>query len=125
MTYSLLRRFLAIVMAVSMANFGLVHCARAAVIGTDTVVRLDERAQAISRIEAQLARDEVREALIRYGVDPNQAQARVSALTDAEIAQLDQEIGKLPAGGDAGWVVLFIVLAVLIYLFATDKLQYR
>jgi hypothetical protein len=116
---------LAILLAVSIADFGLVQRVGAAVIGTDTVVQLDDRVQAISRIEAQLARDEVRQALIRYGVDPDEARARVSALTDGEIAQIDRELAKLPAGGDAGWVLLFIVLAVLVYLFATGKLQYR
>ena len=125
MTHSLLRRFLAILVAVSMVNAGLAHTAGAAVIGTDTVVQLEDRAQAISRVEAQLARDDVRQALIQLGVDPGEAKARVSALTDAEIAQLDQELAKLPAGGDAGWVLLVIVLAALIYLFATGKLQYR
>jgi hypothetical protein len=125
MMHSLLRRFLAILMAVSMADFGLVHTAGAAVIGTDTVVQLADRAQAISRIEAQLARDEVRQALIRFGVDPNEAKARVSALTDGEIAQLDRELGKLPAGGDGGWVLVVILLTVLVVLFATGKLQYR
>lgn len=125
MTHSWLRRLVAILVAVSMANSGLVHIAEAAVIGTDTVVQLADRAQAISRIEAQLARDEVRQALIRFGVDPNEAKARVSALTDGEIAQLDRELGKLPAGGDGGWVALAVVLVILIVLFAMGKLQYR
>jgi hypothetical protein len=125
MTHSLLRRFLAILMALSMANFGWVHTAGAAVIGADTVVQLADRAQAISRIELQLARDEVRQALIQLGVDPDEAKARVSALTDGEIAQLDRELGKLPAGGDAGWVALVVVLVILVILFAMGKLQYR
>jgi len=125
MTHSLLRRFLAILVALSMANFGWVHTAGAAVIGTDTVVQLADRAQAISRIEAQLARDEVRQALIQLGVDPGEAKARVSALTDGEIAQLDRELGKLPAGGDGGWTFAVILLIVLVVLFAMGKLQYR
>jgi hypothetical protein len=124
MMHSLLRRFVVILVAVSIVNFGSVDGVRAAVIGTDAVVQLADRAQAISRIEAQLARDDVRQAMIRLGVEPSDAKARVSALSDAEIAKLDRELAKLPAGGDA-WLLLVVVLAVLIVLFATGKLQYR
>ncbi len=125
MMHSCLRRFVAVLAAVSMAVCGQFHTAAAAVIGTDAVVQLADRAQAVSRIEAQLARDDVRQALIRFGVDPNEAKARVSALSDAEIAQLDRELAKLPAGGDGGWTFAVILLIVLVVLFAMGKLQYR
>jgi hypothetical protein len=125
MMHSLLGRFLAIFVALSMAHFGLAQTAGAAVIGTDAVVQLADRAQAISRIEAQLARDGVRQALIGLGVEPSEAKARVSALNDAEIAQLDRELANLPAGGDGGWTLAFIILAILVVLFAMGKLQYR
>lgn len=125
MMHSLLRRFVVILVAVSLVNFGSVDGARAAVIGTDAVVQLADRAQAISRIEAQLARDDVRQALIQLGVEPSDAKARVSALSDAEIARLDQELAKLPAGGDGGWTFAVILLIVLVVLFALGKLQYR
>ncbi|HXV08669.1 MAG TPA: PA2779 family protein [Burkholderiales bacterium] len=125
MMHPFLRRFVAILAAVSMPICGQVHTAQAAVIGTDTVVQLADRTQAISRIEAQLARDEVQQAFIRLGVDPGEAKARVSVLGDAEIAQLDRELAKLPAGGDGGWTFAVVLLIVLVVLFAMGKLQYR
>jgi hypothetical protein len=120
---STLKRVLALLVAVCVTNFGLAQTAGAAVIGTQTIVQAQDRAAAISRIRAQLSRADVRQALVDLGVDPAQAQARVSALTDAEIAQLDRELAKLPAAGDGGWILLVIVLTVLVVLFATGKLR--
>jgi hypothetical protein len=123
MLASTLKRVLALVVAVCVTNFGFAQTAGAAVIGTQAIVQAQDRAAAISRIQAQLARADVRQALVDLGVDPAQAQARVSALTDAEVAQLDQELANLPAAGDGGWILLVILLTVLVVLFATGKLK--
>ena len=119
----MLKRFLAILLAVCMTNLGLLQSTGAATVDTQTLLQLEDRAAAISRIESNLSREDVRHAMIGLGVDPSQAQERVAALTDAEVAQLDQQLGKLPAGGDGGWILLVIVLTVIIVLFATGKLK--
>jgi hypothetical protein len=116
-------RFVSSVAIVGMLNLGFMQTAVAAGIDTATVVQLEDRSGALGRIDAQLARDDVRAALVTLGVDPAQAAARVGALTDAEVALLDQELAQLPAAGDAGWILLVIVLGILIYLFATGKLR--
>jgi hypothetical protein len=121
----MLKRLLAILLAVCMTNLGLVQSAGAATIGTQTLLQLEDRAAAVSRIESNLAREDVRKAMIKLGVDPSQAQERVAALTDAEVARLDQELAKLPVGGDGGWILLVIVLTVIIVLFATGKLKFN
>jgi hypothetical protein len=121
----MLKRLLAILLVVCLTNLGLVQSAGAATIDTQTVLQLEDRAAALSRIESNLAREDVRQAMIGLGVDPSQAQERVSALTDAEVAQLDQQLAKLPAGGDGGWILLVIVLTVIIVLFATGKLKFN
>ena len=123
MPFEMLKRTLAIILAGCMINIGVPRTAYAAVIDTPTLLQVQERAAAISRIQAQLSRDEVRKVMIELGVDPAQAQARVSALTDSEVAKLDRELAQLPAGGDA-WLLLVIVLTVLVVLFATGKLKY-
>ena len=118
-----LNRLLAAFLVVCLTNLGLVHSARAAVVGTPLLVQLEDRTAAVSRIQSSLAREDVRRAMVRLGVDPAQAQERVLALTDSEVAQLDQELAKLAAGGDGGWILLVIVLTVLVVLFATGKLH--
>jgi hypothetical protein len=125
MSKAMLKRLLAILLAVCMTNLGLVQSAGAATIGTQTVLQLEDRAAALSRIESNLTREDVRKAVIGLGVDPSQARERVAALTDAEVAQLDQQLANLPAGGDGGWILLVIVLTVIIVLFATGKLKFN
>lgn len=122
---SMFSRFLAILLSISITHIGFVESAGAAAIGTQTVMQLADRQAAISRIEAQLAREEVQRAMVELGVDPVEAKGRVSALTDAEIAQLDRELAKLPAGADGGWFLLVVVLVVVIILFAIGKLRYN
>jgi len=118
-------RLLAAFLVVCLINVGFMHGAGAAVIDTPELVRLEDRTTAVSRIQSNLAREDVRKSMVQLGVDPKQAQERVQALTDSEVAQLDQELAKLPAGGDGGWILLVIVLTVLIVLFATGKLKFN
>lgn len=54
----------------------------------------------------------VEAALIQAGVEAAHARARVAALTDAEIASLDQRIATLPAGGV--WFMPFLLVAAVI-----------
>jgi len=121
---SMFSRFVAILLSISITHVAFVQSAGAAAITTQTVMQLADREAAISRIEAQLAREDVQRTMVKLGVDPVEAKGRVSALTDAEIAQLDGELAKLPAGADGGWVLLAIVLVLLIVLFALGKLHY-
>ena len=50
---------------------------QAAVIDTQAAIDLDDRADRISNISGMLARQEVRKALIDFGVSPDDATARV------------------------------------------------
>jgi hypothetical protein len=119
----LFARLMSSVIIVALLNLGFAQSAIAAGIDTATVVRSEERTEALTRIHAQLGRAEVRDAMIGLGVDPAQATARVAALTDAEVVLLDRELAELPAGGDGGWILLVVVLGILVWLFATGKLK--
>jgi hypothetical protein len=113
------------VLIVSLLNLGMLQTAGAAAIDTQTAIALEDRAAVTARIDERLAREDVRQAMQSLGVDPDQARERVAALTDAEVLQLDGKLAQLPAAGDGGWIILFIVMAVLIFLFASGKLNYR
>lgn len=123
-----LRPFLRVFSAMlimSLLNLGMLQTAGAAAIDTQTAIALEDRAAVTARIDERLAREDVRQAMQSLGVDPAQARERVAALTDAEVLQLDGKLAELPAAGDGGWIILFIVMAVLIFLFASGKLNYR
>jgi hypothetical protein len=71
-------------------------------------------------VQATLARADVRARLQALGVDPADAIARAAALPDAQLARLADDVDKLPAGGDGGFLaligVVFVVLLLLDYL---------
>lgn len=125
MTTRPLIRMLSAILVASMLNLGMFQTAGAAAIDTETAVQIEDRGAIAARIDSRLAREDVRQAIQGLGVDPDQARARVAALTDDEILQLDGKLAQLPAAGDGGWFLLVIVLGVLIWLFASGKLSYR
>lgn len=111
----MLNRTLCITLSALLAWGGLAAPAAAAVIGTDQLLAQQDRHARIAGIQASLARDDVRDALVELGVDPVEAQARVHALTDAELAQLEGQLETLPAGGSALALIgaVFLVLLIL------------
>lgn len=90
--------------------------AQASLVGTEIITAAASAQQNRAQLNALLARQDVRDALLSRGVDLADAQARVGALTDDEIQQLAKQIDEMPAGGDA----LGVVLAVLIILLILD-----
>lgn len=67
-----------------------------------------------ARVADLLGRTDVQAGLARYGVNQEQAAARVAALSDEEVMQLGQRLDKVPAGGDVIGVIVFIFLVLLI-----------
>jgi hypothetical protein len=93
----------------------MVHSAQAAFIGADDVAAVQLSADdARSRLAAALQRDDVVAALQARGVLPEQARARVAALSDSEAAQLAQQIDAVPAGGDVLGTIVFVFVLLLI-----------
>lgn len=96
--------------------------ALAAVISTEALMTSTAPQSSQSPIEQALARDDVRAQLVRLGVDPAAAKARIAALSPSELAQLNQRIAELPAGAGVIGVlgVIFLVLLVLEVLGVTN-----
>jgi len=69
-----------------------------------------------------LDRDSARQQLAALGISQEQAMQRIAQMTDLEIAQLNQQLADLPAGGDAlGILVLiFLVFVITDVIGATD-----
>jgi hypothetical protein len=70
----------------------------------------------------RLGSGDLRSALTRMGVDPDNAQARVDRLTDAEVAELNARLEQLPAGAGVLEVllILFLVFVIMDALGVTD-----
>ena len=99
----------------SMSLLGVPAVGLAAPIGTDTLVQLDQRGELLSRIQAQLARDDVRAQFLARGVSPVEVDARIAALGTEELQMLAAQLDELPAGGSLLAVigVVFVVLLIL------------
>ena len=117
MLKKLLRNLCVYVLALNFLTFGMAQTASAALIGTQSALASQERTARIAHIQSALDRE-----MEMLGVNPADAQARVAALTDSEIAQLDQRVSQLPAG--AGIIeiigIVFVVLIILEFLGVTD-----
>jgi len=96
--------------------------AQAELVSTGSVLAGQSVSAGRGRLQALLARADVRKTLAAFGVDADQARAQVAALSDAEIAALDGHIDSLPAGSGVvtAIAVTFIVLIVLDVLGITD-----
>jgi len=110
-----LRNALIVSMCLNLLSLGVMPAAHAAVIGTPTFGQSLTRDAQLNRINGFIAQESVRNQMISLGVDPNDAQARIAALTDSELQSLDQQIQSAPAGGDVLAVIgiVFIVLLIL------------
>ncbi len=96
----------------------------AALIGTETILdvaRGEEARQNISRI---LEREDVQRMIRAYGIRPEEAKARVNALSDAEVVALKEKLDQLPAGGDGLGTLVFALVFVFVVLLVTDILGY-
>ncbi len=113
---------IAMLVAVALGTLGFAQYASAGVVGTQAAIQGQERSDRIDRINAVLARDNVQQQLIRFGVDPADAAQRIASLSDRELAELEQRMDELPAGAGALEVlgIVLLVLLVLELLGVTD-----
>lgn len=71
------------------------------------------------RVKALLERADVRAGLEQHGVRPQDAAARVDAMTPAEVRELAGRIDKLAAGGAvSNQELLLIIILVLVLIIA-------
>ncbi|MDH3231750.1 MAG: PA2779 family protein [Alphaproteobacteria bacterium] len=106
----------ALMMAVSMP----IGVAQAALVGTDQVIDKSEVAADRARVAAFLAREDVRRELQAMGVNPDEATARVTGLTDAEVQKMAARIDTLPAGQGVAEALIGAALLIFIVLLVTD-----
>ena len=93
--------------------------AQASMVGTQQALGAEQGRLDRARLASWLEREDLQRQLAAMGIDARQARDRVAGLTDAEVAQLNQRIDALPAGGDT---VLGVFVLLLLILVVTDVL---
>ncbi|HQV40975.1 MAG TPA: PA2779 family protein [Moraxellaceae bacterium] len=109
------RHTLKITATLLVASMGLTSLpVQAMSISTQEAIELTAAVDGRVSVNAFLARADVQAELARYGVDPAQAAERVAALSDAEIAVLNQRVGDTAAGGSVVGAIVFIFVVLLV-----------
>ena len=112
----LIQRCGALVVAVCLVSATMMQPAVAGVISTETAIDLTNRQMQIDRINNVFAQENVRNMLVRMGVDPAHASTRVDALTNEELQTMEQNLANLPAGGVGALELVGIIAIVLLVL---------
>ena len=98
--------------------------AHAAMVHTDEILKETQRNLDGESLRMLLDRSEVRKQLEAWGVNSEEAQARVESLTDQEIAEIAAQMEQAPAGGSAFGTLVGAALIVFLVLLVTDILGY-
>lgn len=119
-------RGIAMTTAVAMAlpTIAPVGVAHAALVPTEEVIAQSSAAADRAAVLDFMARDDVRRQMQALGVDPDEAAARVAALSDGEVQRIAGRLGELPAGQDGVGTVLGVALVVFLVLLITDILGF-
>jgi len=112
------KRLTATVLIASTALMGLPMTAQAGIVSSSEAIAAANPTDARSKVETLLAREDVRAGLAERGLSAEQAQARVRAMSDDEVASLAGRLDQAPAGGD----ILGVLFTVFIILLITDIL---
>jgi hypothetical protein len=114
-----------VVMTLTSLPIGFAH---AGMVSTESLIKQRSAeagmsAQAPSareRIRDVLARSDVRDQMIALGIDASEAEARLAALTDQEVADIAGKLDQLPAGEGVGGilVVIFVIFGVVVLMDA-------
>lgn len=114
-----LKQLCVYVLATSLLFAGFTQSVQAAMISTDQIVASGNAQQERAKLSSALDRPEVQSQLEKFGISQSDAQARVAALTDAEVASMSNQIDSLPAGGDG---VIGALIFIFVVLLVTDVL---
>jgi flagellar biosynthesis/type III secretory pathway M-ring protein FliF/YscJ len=118
-----LRRGVALVLAVVMFVVSMpLGVAQAALVSTEQMLAGGASAADRARVLAFLDRAEIREQIAALGVDPNEAAARVAALSDEQVREIAGQLDQLPAGQGAVAAVIGAILIIFLVLLITDLL---
>ncbi len=96
---------------------GISQSANAGMVGTQKLLP-----QSLTQLDLQQARQSMQNQLVDLGVEPEMARSRIASLSDQQIADISSQLSDLPAGADAGGILLtiFIVFVITDVIGATD-----
>lgn len=115
------QKYISVLLFVTLMSMSFTS-AQAAMISNDVVINHVQHSNAKAELIQTIKRSDVKQQLLNMGVKLENIESRINLMTHEEIAQLNQQIGELPAGGDVLGVILiiFIVFVITDIIGATD-----
>lgn len=110
----MLRKYIITPVLVATLAFSFSGPSMAGVISTQQALSADVRAAKETHVRGAMARDDVRQAMLRMGVNPAEVDGRIASLSDAELLQLEGRVEQLPAGGV--WEAIGVIVLVVLIL---------
>jgi hypothetical protein len=96
----------------------------AAMVPTEATIYKIEGQDARDHLKTLISRNDIKNALISQGIDPDEAKARVDNFSDSEVIEVAGKIEQLPAGRGAFGALIGAALIVFLVLLLTDILGY-
>ena len=115
----LVRMLLCFMISFSLVEFPIMKAhAHAGMISTSEAVADITRADSEKTLNAFLDRNDVKEQMVKLGVNPEEASRRMASLSDSEVRKLAGDIDKATVGGDIGGILILVLVIILIIYFA-------
>lgn len=109
-----LARPIAVALSISLTSLGIPTQVFAGIVGTDEAIQVETSNAARDQVKTLLARADVQKELVAAGVNPDEVNDRVNAMTDAEVVALSGKLDQAAAGGDALGIAALIFLVLIV-----------
>lgn len=70
----------------------------------------------LQRIQKLLESNLIRDKLSQFGLTPKEIEDRLQRLDDEQVHQIASQIDTLEAGGNAEWIIIVVLLALIAFL---------
>ena len=117
------RRSCVALISVSLISLGMQTPAAAGIVSTTEAITVAQHQADLAVVRDTMARADVRDQMVKLGVDPAEVDGRLAALTPAELSKLAGDIQQAPAGGDDLLAVIGLVFVVLLILELTGTID--
>ncbi len=115
------KRTLALILSISLFSLSFGQ-AQAAIIANSQIIHQAQQGTDKAALLQMIHRTEVQEQLLDMGVTSADIEERINQMTQEEVAQLNQQLEQLPAGGSIIGIIalVFVVFVVTDVIGATD-----
>ena len=114
----LVRMMLCLMISFTLVELPIIKSAHAGMIATNDAVEIMSRTESAQKVANFIDRQDVKDQLVKMGVNPEEATKRLAGLSDAELRKMAGEIDKATVGGDVGGILVLVLLVILIIYFA-------